>query len=130
MDGFPAAIPGLVFALVAVGAGAAVARAARASLALAPVLGLAVLPTLAVWLILLHVPMWLAGRVLVALALIGAAMAMHAVQPGKLGWTAGLLALAAVLPALLLSLAFAGLEVPTSVHDGAFHVETIDALRH
>src|SRR5439155_7195400 len=40
-----------------------------------------------------------------------------------------LLALAAVLPAALLGLAFAGLEVPSNNHDGIFHVEVVDALR-
>src|SRR4051794_6526202 len=115
---------GLAFALVAVGAGvAAIAalRLERKALALAPAIGLAVLPALSVWLVLLNVPTWLAGAVLLVLPLLSALL-VRGERRQRPGWTAGLLALAVVLPAVLLGLAFGDLEVPTSVHDGAFHV--------
>jgi len=40
------------------------------------------------------------------------------------------LIVAAAIPALLLWAALAGVDAPVSTHDGAFHVETIDTLRH
>lgn len=45
-------------------------------------------------------------------------------------WPLLLLAVAVATPALLLGAALAGVDAPVSTHDGAFHVETIDLLRH
>jgi hypothetical protein len=52
-------------------------------------------------------------------------------QNPRFPWRLTLIAVAACLaPLLLLGIAFAGVEAPLSTHDGAFHVETINALRH
>lgn len=125
---------GLAFALAAVAVGLAGARALRPrheQLALAPVIGLAALPVLSLWLGVLGVPLWLRGATLLVLGVWGVVASTRAVRAVRLelGWTGALLAVAVVTPALILGLAFAGLEVPPSAHDGAFHVETIDAIR-
>src|SRR6266542_1847130 len=125
---------GLAFALAAVAVGLVGARALRPrheQLALAPVIGLAALPVLSLWLGVLGVPLWLRGATLLVLGVWGVVASTRAVRAVRLelGWTGALLAVAVVTPALILGLAFAGLEVPPSAHDGAFHVETIDAIR-
>jgi len=122
---------GLVFALVVLAAGLLAVRAARLPDHLAPSAGLGVLAIITTWCAMLGVAP-LARSALVA-ALAGG---------GVLLWLAGwrrqrrgprrtdLVVVAAALgPGLLLGVAFAGLAVPASNHDGAFHVETIDALR-
>jgi hypothetical protein len=118
---------GLVFALLAVGAGLALMRALRLSDAVAPVVGLAALGVLTVWTTRVGLPPAAGGAMLVVLAVVGLAS-----QPRRAPdrWTTALLALAVAAPAALLGAAFAGVEVPASAHDGAFHVETIDVLRN
>jgi hypothetical protein len=114
---------GLVFALVVVAAGLLVAGRQRH---LAAVLGLGLAPPVCVWLGVAGVPPWLRGLVVLALATGGILVSKPALSRSL---TTGLLLVAVLLPAVLLSVAFAGIEVPVSAHDGAFHVETIDALR-
>ena len=92
----------------------------------APPLGLALLAVPAVWFAAIGLPPWLAGLVALGLATVGLA-SYRLVRADR--WTIVLLLLATALPALLLGLAFAGLEVPVSNDDGAFNVENLDMLR-
>jgi hypothetical protein len=115
---------GIVFALVVVAAGLSLARVfPKAQWELAPALGLGLLPVMAVWCSVAHAPPWLAGVLIVALA------AFTRIPRELSRTTASLLVVSTMLPAVLLAISFAGVEVPVSNHDGAFHVETIDALR-
>jgi len=107
-------------------------------LGLAPAVGLAVLGVVATWCGFLRLPPPLPGLVLLAVLLAGAAATVQA--GGALGgalWSVGrqqrpalaFLALAMGVPCLTLATAFAGVQAPLSTHDGAFHVETIQAMR-
>src|SRR5206468_8048265 len=76
----------------------------------------------------------LPGSVLIVVCAL-AGVAYLAGVPRRRPDTSGLQALLLLLagtavPCALLGAAFAGLEAPLSTHDGAFHVETVDALRH
>lgn len=114
---------GLIFALLIVAVGLLVAGRHRH---LATVLGLGIVLPLCAWLPLVGVPPWVRGLAVVALAVAGVIVSRP--RPAR-SLTNGLLLIAVLLPAVLLGVAFAGIEVPVSAHDGAFHVETIDALR-
>jgi len=118
---------GLGFALLVCAAGLGGVRLLRlARWELAPPLGLALLVVPAIWFAAAGLPPWLAGLLGLSLAAVGLA-SYRLVRTDR--WTLGLLLVATALPALLLGLAFAGLEVPVSNHDGAFHVENVDMLR-
>jgi hypothetical protein len=94
--------------------------------ALAPAMGLAVLAVASVWGAAFGAPSWVSGVLLAALVAVG----VQRLDLRKNRRLLAVLAAAALLPLLLLGVAFAGIEVPVSNHDGAFHVETIEALRH
>jgi hypothetical protein len=123
---------GVLFALVALLLGWATCRGLRVDLAIAPAAGLALMAIVTSWGLAAGTP--LTPVLVMAIGLATAmAVALHRTDHPKPTrrqlWTLALLVLAAVLPALLLGVAFAGLGAPVSNHDGAFHVETIDALR-
>src|SRR5262245_33563936 len=122
---------GLIFALIALGAGWGACRLLRCSMSLAPSLGLAVLAVLASSCVGLGVPLVFAMAGVVVVLLVGVRRELRPkitknFRP-KLGELA--LVVAAAGPALILGLTLAPLATPISNHDGAFHVETIDALR-
>src|SRR5919204_2513694 len=111
---------GVVFALLALGVGALACRVLRVESDLAPLLGLASLAVTATWgIIAFGFPAAMVGISLLMTAAVG----LRAWRPSPL------VVVVAAAPVVVLGVAFAGLEVPVSNHDGAFHVETIDALR-
>jgi hypothetical protein len=121
---------GLLFALLAVAGGLGVCWALRVPLGVAPVVGLASMAVVSVWCDARGAPPLVGAGLIVALAVAGTIAAL----PGTRGVYACrgpllVLALAAVIPAVLLGAAFIGLDAPVSTHDGAFHVETMDSLR-
>src|SRR5712691_2077084 len=125
---------GILFSVLAVLGGLPIARALRAPTSLAPLSGLAtvgVLTTFAAW---LRLPPVAATAIVASLGLVGAVQAglgatypSTSMRPPRLA--SALLIASAAVPALILGVAFAGLEAPVSTHDGAFHVEMIDSLR-
>jgi hypothetical protein len=125
---------GLLFAVLTLLSGLAITRLLRVATSLAPASGLAsmvVMTTVTTWLGLpplagtaLCVSAALAGLVVAALE---TKQALTSARVSRL--TSVLLVASAAVPALVLGLAFAGLEAPVSTHDGAFHVETIDSVR-
>lgn len=114
-------------------------QARSAMVAASPCLGLAVLAIAGTWATALHVPMATLGAVFVVLAAAGAVWNAPSfarrVREAMLGRASQaildsvLLGLAVLLPGVLIRLALGGVDVPISPHDGAFHVETVDALR-
>jgi hypothetical protein len=125
---------GVVFVLLALGCGLAVNRVLRVPWSLAPLSGLASVAVLAVWCGALGAPPVVGAVLLVVLAGLGVTPALWTMRKSWRGVVACrgpilVLAAAAAIPALLLGTALAGVDVPISTHDGAFHVETIDSLR-
>ena len=125
---------GLAYALLATLCGVAVQRGLRQSWSSAPLSGLAIIAVLTSWTTALHLPPLAGSSALVLLALAGLACAARALpslmrNARACRAPAVLLVAATFTPALLLGTAFAAVEAPVSVHDGAFHVETIDRLR-
>jgi hypothetical protein len=124
----------LFFVVLVLGCGAALSRALRLPLDVAPLAGLAGVAVLTTWCATLHVPPALSGGMLVVVGLLGLASVL---RTGRSLLPIGrarrvpilVLAFAAALPAVMLGSAFAGVEAPVSTHDGAFHVEVIDSLR-
>jgi hypothetical protein len=101
------------------------------ALGLAPAAGLAVAVIFTTWAAVLPLPEPLALVVLVLVAGGGLASAARRLRGVTGAGVAGALLGASVLiPLVVLALAFAGLEVPLSRHDGATHVETVVALEH
>jgi uncharacterized protein DUF6541 len=124
----------LFFVALVLACGAALTRALRLSLNVAPLAGLAGIAVLTTWCTALKAPPLLGSGLIVLGALLGLAgllMSARETATSVKAWRVPLLVLAvsAALPALLLGAAFAGIEAPLSTHDGAFHVETIDSLR-
>jgi uncharacterized protein DUF6541 len=129
---------GFLYAAVACLCGAAVARALRLPLSLAPWSGLATVVVLAVWCAALGVAPAASTALILVIAAAGAWCLLRAAaaasrtrhittSPQRLSVV--FLVAAVALPSILLGVAFAGLEAPVSTHDGAFHVETVDAFR-
>jgi hypothetical protein len=82
------------------------------------------------WCVALALPPAAMTGVVGLTALGGAALGLRRLRSvARPGWPAALLAAALLTPGLLLGVAFAALPVPVSNHDGAYHVEIIDALR-
>jgi len=123
---------GLLFVCLTVACGLAVNRALHAPPSLAPLSGLATIAVLTVWCSALHAPPLLGTGLVIVLALVGVATTRWSRRSPVLRAAAPLVVLAAAvaIPALLLGTALAGVDAPVSTHDGAFHVETIDSLRH
>jgi hypothetical protein len=105
---------------------------------LAPAAGLAVLTIVSTWLALLDAPPPLAGLGALALGLWGVGSLIHervAVRDAaRLLWRKHPAALATLflsvaLPCIAMGVAFAGIEVPLSPHDGAAHTEAVEAIR-
>lgn len=117
---------GVILAALVVGVGLTVVRALGIDKALAPAAGLASIVVAASWLAALHVPLLLVGVAMIGVAAAG----VRGVRGERLSWTIGALGIAVAVPTVLLLAAFASMDVPVSTHDGAFHVETVDALRH
>jgi hypothetical protein len=122
---------GVLFALIALLLGWAVCRALGLPLALAPVAGLAALAVSASWTVAAALPL-----TPVMVVLVGVSVLVAVRRPARFPDptradipTIALLAFAALVPAALLGIAFAGLDVPTNNHDGIYHVEIVDALR-
>jgi hypothetical protein len=121
---------GVLFALTVLAAGWAMCRLLRCDVGLAPALGLAVLAVLSTWCVALGLPPVSAvGAVLVV---VGAACLAPQwttgpiPNPGDVHLGAALIVgVAALVPAFVLGVTFASLDVPISNHDGAFHVERI-----
>lgn len=125
---------GVLFCVLAVLGGLAIARVLRTPISLAPLTGLAAMAVVTTFTAWLHLPPAAGTALVVSAALAGALRAgldaTHSstrTRPPRL--VSALLIGSAALPALILGLAFAGLEAPLSTHDGAFHVEMIDNLR-
>jgi hypothetical protein len=103
-----------------------------------PAAGLAVLAIVSTWMRLLGVPPPLPGLAVLSIAVAGLGLAAYDYQALRL--TAAIVlreqrialavfAAALVVPLLVMGLAFGGVEVPLSPHDGAAHAETIQAAR-
>jgi hypothetical protein len=124
----------LFFVALVLACGASLTRALRLPLNVAPLCGLAGLAVLTTWCAAFRAPPLVSSGLVVAIALVGLASLFTSprsmVETVRV-WRVPLLVLAssAAIPALVLGSAFAGVEVPISTHDGAFHVETIDSLR-
>ena len=123
------------FVVLVLACGAAFTRGLRLPLNVAPLAGLAGLAVLTTWCARLGAPPLLSSVFLVAGAIAGiAVLALSARKATRSAtkWRVPLivLAISAAIPALMLGSAFAGIEAPVSTHDGAFHVEAIDSLRH
>src|SRR5579864_2528093 len=127
---------GLLFAVLATLSGLALTSGLRVHWSLAPFVGLAAMAVATSWCVRLGAPPILSSGVVVAMALLGAALAIReAVQIRKLPKlgdrvTVVVLSAAVIVPWALLGAALAGIDAPISTHDGAFHVELIDNLRH
>jgi hypothetical protein len=134
---------GLLFAALVLSAGYALPRVmgrskgAVALGVLAPA-GVAMLTCLTTWSTLVGAPPPTAGVLVAGMALAGLALVIvdrrslldavaHAV--GEYRTAAVVLGLALVVPVVVAGVAFAGLRAPLSTHDGAYHSETIEALR-
>jgi hypothetical protein len=126
---------GLLFAGLTLACGMAVQRVLRVPLRLAPLSGLAAVAVLTSWAALLKLPplastVLLAGVAVVGLVLSARAMPCFLAAARACRWPTLLLVGGTLVPALMLGTALGGLDAPVSTHDGAFHVETIDSLRH
>lgn len=126
---------GVLFAVLAALCGVAVTRAARAPLSLAPLVGLAAMATLTTWSVAAGLPSLARTLLVLALALAGLAVGARSVwgklpDARRIKLPLVLVSLALVAPALMLGLTLSGVEAPVSTHDGAYHVEIIDSLRH
>ncbi|MCA1647242.1 MAG: hypothetical protein LC797_17900 [Chloroflexi bacterium] len=124
----------LFFVTLVLACGAALTRALRLPLNVAPLCGLAGIAVLTTWCVALRAPPLVSSGLVVAIAVLGLSSLFtspRALLANARTWRVPLLILAisAVLPALVLGIAFAGVEAPVSTHDGAFHVETIARLR-
>src|SRR6266702_4136969 len=106
-------------------------------LGLAPAAGLALLAIVTTWTTLLGAPLVLGTVLLLGMALVGLYLtgreysaARHALSvAGEHRPALVVLAVSVIVPALILGMAFGDLQVPFSTHDGAHHVETIEAMR-
>lgn len=133
---------GLFFSVLIVCAGLAFLRLAGlmkgpTALGLAPAGGLALLAITTSWSTLLGAPT-IVGAVLVAgLGVCGLVLVWRELSTarailatrGENRLAFGLLTLALLIPTVALGAGFAGVEVPLSSHDGAYHVEVIQAFR-
>jgi hypothetical protein len=126
---------GIVFACLVVACGVAINRGLRLPLSVAPLSGLAGIAVLTASCVALGAPPVVTSGVVAVLGLSGVGIAiatssrlLREARSCRLPLL--ILAAAVALPALVLGSALAGVEAPVSTHDGAFHVETIDALRH
>ncbi|HEX9106960.1 MAG TPA: hypothetical protein VF832_07025, partial [Longimicrobiales bacterium] len=134
---------GVAFAVLTCGTGYAGLRALGLSkglqgLALAPSTGLALLAIGSTWMaragVLTPAGGWLVlasglGGLVLAARQQRASMLSLAATPGEIRRALALLVAAVVLPIVVLGVGLYGLQAPLSTHDGAWHVETIDALR-
>ena len=125
---------GVIFAVLVALCGVAVTRVARAPLSLAPLVGVAAVATATTWSTALGLPPLFRTLLVLALALaglvIGARTGWRRLPEARSNTLAlALMALALVVPTLMLGLAFSSVEAPVSTHDGAFHVEIIESLR-
>lgn len=126
---------GLLFAVLAALCGLAVNRALRGPLSLAPFSGLASIAVLTAWCAATGAPPLVSSGLLVGLTVVGIIagrpLIEQAVKEAKNDRvTVAILAAAVAIPWLLLGIALMGIDAPVSTHDGAFHVESIDNLRH
>lgn len=122
------------FVALILACGAALARALRLPLNVAPLAGLAATAVLSTWCAAFGAPPLLSSGLIALFALLGLASVLTwpramlaTIRPYRVPLL--LLALSAAIPAILLGISFAGIEAPVSTHDGAFHVETIDSVR-
>lgn len=108
------------------------------SVGLTPAAGLAVLTIVSTWSVGLGAPPPWPGVAIFILALVGLVLVVAdhqsiAVEAKKLAGEQRLpvvtLATALVVPLIAMGVAFAGVQVPLSPHDGAFHTEMIQAFR-
>src|SRR3982074_2544903 len=121
---------GVLFASIVLVLGWATCCLLRITLALAPSAGLWLLVIAASWTMAARLPLTPTLLVVVVVMLVLAVRRQGLPRPDRADrWIVGLLACAAVLPAVLLGAAFADLDVPSNNHDGVFHVEIVDALR-
>lgn len=126
---------GLICAGVALACGVTAQRLLRLDLSLAPLSGLACVAVVTSWCAILGAPSLVASGLVLAGTVAGVVLAAHWVrEEGAQAWRACrapilILAASIVLPLVLLGIPFADLQAPVSTHDGAFHVETVDALR-
>jgi hypothetical protein len=122
------------FVVLVLACGAALTRAVRLPLNVAPLAGLAGIAIVTTWCAALGAPPLLSSGFIVAAALLGLGgvlVSTREMVAQARAWRMPLLLLtiSAAIPALMLGTAFAGIEAPVSTHDGAFHVEAIDSLR-
>lgn len=126
---------GLICASVVLAVGMAAQRVLRMDVTLAPLVGLPCVAVVSTWCAILGAPPPTNGVLVVALALIGLLLSASRAVPAFRAvwrvcrWPAIAIVVATLLPVVVLGAPFAGLEAPVSTHDGAFHTETIDALR-
>jgi hypothetical protein len=133
----------ILFAVVTFSAGIAALRGlglAKGAVAVgrAPGAGLAVLAVVSTWLALLNAPPPSAGCAAVVIGALGLVViarersaviqAIQTVQRQQ-RLALPLLVAALLVPCLVMGIAFAGVEVPLSPHDGAAHTEAIQAYR-
>src|SRR5256885_1706969 len=124
-------IPALVLAIACTCAGAGVIRVVglKAGFGLAPSIGIAMFAILATGGMAVPLPPPLTGVLLLILAAAGAVLARRGVYISR---TPAVLfaGIAVCIPLLLATTVFGSIGAPLSTHDGAFHVEAIDGLRH
>ena len=133
----------IVFAALVISAGFATLRTLGLSkgavaIGLAPGAGLAVLSVVSTWLVLLAAPAPVAGLAVLVVAVAGLAMLerdrstiLDAVVTLWVEQRVALITLgvSVIVPAVVMGVAFAGVEVPLSPHDGAAHTEAIQIYR-
>jgi len=123
----------LFFVVLVLACGAALTRALRLPLNIAPLAGLAAIAVLTTWCARLGAPPLVSSGLVVAAAIAGLLLSVRTAEVEKSAIARRMpllvLAVSAAIPALMLGSAFAGIEAPVSTHDGAFHVEAIDSLR-
>src|SRR5262249_15293888 len=108
------------------------------ALGLAAPAGLGTLVVVSSWGVLVGLPAPLGGILALLTSLIGIALALaerDALALGAGKWwceqrlACGLLAAALAVPTVALGVTLAGVQVPLSPHDGAYHAQVIDAYR-
>jgi hypothetical protein len=133
----------LLFFIVVVGAGTCLLKAARippglATLGLAPSAGLATFASFTLWARAIGLPLWLSTTCIFALGAGGAWLLWRdcchwSSSRESLGRSERLVVLflsaAVIIPVVVLELAFVGVTVPISTHDGAYHSEHSEVLR-
>src|SRR5579859_7304871 len=109
----------VIFVALVLACGAALTRAVRLPLNVAPLSGLALLAVVTTWTVALRAPVLLSTGLIAAIAIVGIASLMAPARAAVKNHQLPLvvLAISAAVPGLVLGIAFAGIEAPVSTHD-------------